>query len=90
MAGRDGAGRLDRHVLELVRDDGGTGGEPTEGRRIVVRRDDELADLARRRIRRGIEEPELEPEREAGETEHPPQLAAADAGDERHRHATLC
>ena len=88
--GRNGAGRLDRHVLELVRDDGRTGGELTECLWIVVRRDDELANLARRRIRRGIEEPELEPERKTCEAEHAPQLAAADAGDERHRHATLC
>jgi hypothetical protein len=80
----DTRGRLDGDVLELVRDHRGAVGQPVERRRVVVRRHDELADLARTGVRRRVEEPEREPERKAGEAEHAPELTAADACDERH------
>ena len=77
---------LDGHVLELVGDDCGAGGELPEGRRIVVGADDELAHLARQaHPAEGSRKRNAQPERETGEGEHPPELAAADAGDERHR-----
>ena len=83
--GRNAADRLDRHVLELVRDDVGSGREARERGRVVVGSHDQLSDLGGRRIRRRVEEAEAEPEREPGEPEHPPELAASDARDERHR-----
>ena len=84
---RDGAhpgGRLDGDVLELVRDDVGAPGEPLEPVRVVVGPDDELPDRARAGVGRGIEEAELQAERQPREPEHASQLPAADAGDERH------
>ena len=60
----DAPRRLDRDVLELVRDGVGAVGEPVEQLGIVVRADEQLADVAGRRVRRGIEEAEREPERD--------------------------
>ena len=50
--------------------------------------DGKLADLSSARFRRRIEEPELQAERQPGQSEHPPELPAADARDARH--ASLC
>ena len=57
-------------------------GEPVEELGIVVLADQQLADLPGRRVRCGIEEPEREPERDPGQREHPPQLAATDDADD--------
>ena len=47
--------------------------------------DDELADLARACVGRGVEEAKAkDPSGSPGEPEHAPELPAADAGDERH------
>ena len=59
-------GRADRHVLELICDDRGPVGEPVEQPGVVVLADEQLADLARRRVRRRVEEAEREPERDSG------------------------
>ena len=74
--------RLDRDVLELVGDDLGAVGEPVEELGIVVLADQQLADVAGRRVRRRIEETEREAERDPRKREHPPQLAAADDADD--------
>ena len=49
------------------------------------RRHDELADVLRARVGRGVEEPEREPERQPCEPEHPPELPAADAANVTHQ-----
>ena len=54
----DARGRLDRHVLELVRDDGRTVRQARERIRIAVLADDELAHGARAGVGRRVEEPE--------------------------------
>src|SRR6185312_11151579 len=81
---RQRADRLDRDVLELVRDDVGAGSQPSERGWVVERADDELPHLAGGRVRRRIEEAEAEPERQAGEPEHAAELTPADARDECH------
>ena len=58
--------------------------EPARGRRVAVVRHDELADLPRARVGRRVEEAKGEAERQPRQPEHPPELAAADARDERH------
>ena len=51
---------------------------------MVERAGDEMTDRARGRVRYGIEEPEVEPERDPGETEHASELAATEHRDRRH------
>ena len=80
----DQRGSLDGHVLELVRDHIRPVCQPGERRVVVVGTDDELSHLASARIGRRVEEPEREPEGKAREPEHPSELTAADAADERH------
>src|SRR5205085_3123898 len=72
---------LDGNVLELVGDDVEAVGEPVERGRVVVLRGQVLTEAADRRLLRGLEEPELEPERDAGEREHPAELASAENSD---------
>ena len=52
---------------------------------LVGEPDDELADFASGSLRRRVEEPEAETERQARKPEHAAELAAADARDERQR-----
>jgi hypothetical protein len=84
--GADGCAPRDGHVLELVRDGVRAVREPLEARGIVVGADDELADVAGASVRSGIEKAETHAERSTGEGEHPSELPAAEAADER-RHA---
>ncbi len=78
------ARRLDGDVLELVGDHVRPGGEAFECDPVVEVACDQLSDGPRRSVRGRIEEPEPQPERDPRGSEHPAQLAAADAGDERH------
>ncbi len=77
-------GGLDGDVLELVGDDVGPRREAVEPFGVAVLRDDELTHRPRARVGRGVEEPEVEPERNARQPQHAAELPAADAGDERH------
>ena len=85
-SGATARGGLDGHVLELVGDDGGARGEAARARPGRRKAPTTSSPTSRgRRVRRRVEEPEPQPERQPGEPEHPAELAAADAGDERHR-----
>ena len=55
--------RLDRDVLELVRDRVGAVGEAVEERLVVVRPDEELADVSRAGVGGGVEKAKSHPER---------------------------
>ena len=82
-AGGETVGGGHRHVLEFVGHGLQALGEAVEGRRVVVRSHDQLADGARRRAGVRVEDAEAEAQRKAGQREHPPELAAADDA-ERH------
>src|SRR6188472_1903575 len=84
--GIDPARGVHGDVLELVGDDVGALDEPVERLGVAVLADDELADLARAGVGRGVEESERQAERQSCEPEHAPELTAADARDAR-RHA---
>ena len=75
------AQRVDRHVLEFIRDDVAVCGNVRKCRRVVERGTDDFADRGRRRILRRIQEQALVAELERRFTEHLAELAGADNAD---------
>ena len=84
MAARDQHLRGHRgNAFPLVGHDLGAVGGRDQCRFVVQCADHELADRSGGRVGRRIEEPEVETERLAGETQHPSELAAAEDRNER-------
>jgi hypothetical protein len=84
------SGNARGHVLELVRDDVTGLPEPLRGVRVVVRADlHTVGDGGGGARRIGIEDDDAVAEASRGETEHPPELSAAENPDRRRREDRL-